>query len=220
MSAQLWIAAVVAACGAPCVHAETLYVIEQVVVGVNSAPDGSGERVGQIKSAEQVELLERQEEQAHVRLPSGAEGWVKASYLTSDPPLRTQLNTRSEELERIRKEKAQLESELAAAKTAAANAVAQAKAAAKNTTTVPPPAAAVSAPEPAPVTSSPAPDAAPAEAGSNPPPLFHDEPMVPSRPSWLLATGVALFTLAAGFVLGWWLLDRRIRAKYGGLRIY
>ncbi|HYL01151.1 MAG TPA: hypothetical protein VEU78_08145 [Steroidobacteraceae bacterium] len=35
---------------------------------------------------------------------------------------------------------------------------------------------------------------------------------------WLLVT--ALLALTAGFFLGWRLLDRRIRRKYGGLRIY
>jgi hypothetical protein len=30
----------------------------------------------------------------------------------------------------------------------------------------------------------------------------------------------ALAGLGAGFALGWRVLDRRIRAKYGGLRIY
>jgi hypothetical protein len=30
----------------------------------------------------------------------------------------------------------------------------------------------------------------------------------------------ALLALVAGFVLGWRVLDRRIRRKYGGLRIY
>lgn len=35
---------------------------------------------------------------------------------------------------------------------------------------------------------------------------------------WLIAT--ALLALVAGFLLGWRLLDRRIRARYGGLRIY
>jgi len=35
---------------------------------------------------------------------------------------------------------------------------------------------------------------------------------------WLLI--VALLGLTAGFVLGWRVLDRRIRRKYGGLRIY
>jgi hypothetical protein len=44
--------------------------------------------------------------------------------------------------------------------------------------------------------------------------------MMPSRPSWLLASGSAGIALVAGFVLGWRMLDRKIRAKYGGLRIY
>jgi hypothetical protein len=35
---------------------------------------------------------------------------------------------------------------------------------------------------------------------------------------WLAAT--ALLALTGGFLLGWRLLDRRIRRKYGGLRIY
>jgi hypothetical protein len=35
---------------------------------------------------------------------------------------------------------------------------------------------------------------------------------------WLAVT--ALLALAAGFLLGWRLLDRRIRRRYGGLRIY
>lgn len=39
-----------------------------------------------------------------------------------------------------------------------------------------------------------------------------------SRWEWLIVT--ALLALAAGFFLGWRLLDRRIRRKYGGLRIY
>ena len=35
---------------------------------------------------------------------------------------------------------------------------------------------------------------------------------------WLAVAGV--LALATGFVLGWRVLDRRIRRKYGGLRIY
>jgi hypothetical protein len=44
--------------------------------------------------------------------------------------------------------------------------------------------------------------------------------MMPSRPTWLWALGCSIVSLAIGFALGWRLLDRRIRAKYGGLRIY
>lgn len=52
---------------------------------------------------------------------------------------------------------------------------------------------------------------APEEAGSVAP---------PAGAAWGWLITVALLALAAGFVLGWRLLDRRIRRKYGGLRIY
>jgi hypothetical protein len=37
---------------------------------------------------------------------------------------------------------------------------------------------------------------------------------------WPLILGDAAAALALGFALGWRTLDRRIRRKYGGLRIY
>jgi hypothetical protein len=42
----------------------------------------------------------------------------------------------------------------------------------------------------------------------------------PVRSGWEWLVVAALLALAAGFVLGWRVLDRRIRRKYGGLRIY
>lgn len=42
----------------------------------------------------------------------------------------------------------------------------------------------------------------------------------PARGAWLWLAVAALLALALGFVLGWRVLDRRIRRKYGGLRIY
>ncbi len=222
---RLWIAALAVAC-APCAHAETLYVIEQLFVNVSSAPDGTGERVAQIKSGDDVELIERQGDQAHVRLASGDEGWLKASYLSADPPLRQQLAARTEELEKMRREKAQLETELTAARKAPAAADASAKAAGKAVHG----AAGSSEPTASPsgVTSSeanaPAADQAAAPGSELPmqpaPPLFEDEPIVPTRPSWIATLGAAVIALVVGFALGWRMLDRRIRAKYGGLRIY
>jgi len=41
-----------------------------------------------------------------------------------------------------------------------------------------------------------------------------------AQPSWLWVIACALVALALGFVAGWRVLDRRIRRKYGGLRIY
>jgi hypothetical protein len=50
--------------------------------------------------------------------------------------------------------------------------------------------------------------------------MFSNDGVMPSRPSWLVAIAASLLTLVAGFALGWRVLDKRIRAKYGGLRIY
>lgn len=199
-------------------HAQTLYVVEHVVVSVNAQADGSGERIGQIKSGDQVELIERQDEQAHIRLGSGEEGWVKASYLSESLPLQQQLKARNDELERVRKEKTQLEADLAAARKAASAAAA-----------APPPAAAAAKPAAAKPVPAPPPEELPQpppgnspqdSAGQGAPPLFSEDPMMPSRPTWLWTLGASILSLGVGFAVGWRLLDRRIRAKYGGLRIY
>jgi hypothetical protein len=42
----------------------------------------------------------------------------------------------------------------------------------------------------------------------------------PVRGAWVWLAATASLALALGFLLGWRLLDRRIRRKYGGLRIY
>jgi hypothetical protein len=50
--------------------------------------------------------------------------------------------------------------------------------------------------------------------------MFASDGVMPSRPSWWVAIAVSALALLAGFALGWRVLDKRIRAKYGGLRIY
>lgn len=208
----------------PQTQTQTEYVIEQLVVSVNARPDGSGERVEQIKSGDRVEVLEREGDQSHVRLPSGQEGWVRSSYLSAAAPMREQLEARTGEIEKLRAEKTKLETELASARKAASVA---ASAAANATTAANAAAAATAAASaPAPGTSDPPPSGgasvgSPTDTVPPPsPPMFESEGVLPSRPSWIAAIAVSLLTLIAGFVLGWRVLDKRIRAKYGGLRIY
>jgi hypothetical protein len=59
-----------------------------------------------------------------------------------------------------------------------------------------------------------------AERAAALPPEEEDGPVPPVRAAWAWLVAVALLALAGGFFLGWRLLDRRIRRKYGGLRIY
>lgn len=194
--------------GAAAVVAEPLYVIEQLVVGVTSEPDGASSRVSTIRSGDRVEVLQHEDDQIQVRLASGEEGWVKASYLSSDPPLRQRLEERTQELEKIRQRNTQLEAELARAREDST-----APAAADST-----PASALT-PEIARPASVPIVSATPVVKET---PIIAGFPKVSTepRPVWHWVVGCGSAGLIAGFILGWRSLDRRIRRKYGGLRIY
>ena len=183
------------------VHAETLYVIETVVVNVNSAPDAAGERVGTIKSGDAVEVIERQNDQIHVHLANGTEGWVRKSYLATEEPLQKRLAERTAETDKLKQDVARLEGQLAAAKVAPGSR------------------AAPTAPDTRPAQET-TESNTPAEPGTHEPPYFMTPPDTPAHPVWHWALGSFVVALGLGFVLGWQMLDRRIRRKYGGLRIY
>ena len=197
-------------------HAETLYVVEQLVVNVNSAPDSTGERVATIKSGDALEVLDRQGDQVHVHLTSGTEGWVRKSYLSADEPLHVKLGERTAEVEKLKQDVTRLEGELAAVKGAPRGK----PGVAQTNTGASAPAATAS---PAPPTPAPATISAPAPGAEEPahePPYFMTPPDSPARPVWHWALGSFVVALGLGFLLGWQVLDRRIRRKYGGLRIY
>ncbi len=186
--------ALLVACGlsATTARAEGLYVIEQLVVSVNSAPGGVGERIASLHSGERVEVIERAGEEVHVRLAGGKDGWLRSAYLSADEPLRLQLAARSAEVAQLKQHVDRLQAQLLAARAAAP---------------VNPPATAP------PAVRAPADDPPAAHALFNVPDAQH-------RPGWSWVWVSVLAGLGAGFGLGWRVLDRRIRAKYGGLRIY
>ena len=185
-------------------QADTTYVIEQLVVGVTATADADSERVGQVKSGDKLEVIEREGDETHVKLANGKDGWLKSSYLTNDPPLQTRLTERTTEVEKLKQETdrqrqesekqrqeadklkqdvTRLEAEVAAARVA-------------HTATSDSP--------PAPVHET----------------VFLRDPERPSSISWPVLVGVAAVMLLVGFAAGWRTLDRRIRQKYGGLKIY
>lgn len=166
--------ALAAALAAPWARAETLYVIDELVVSVSSTAGEAGERIAAIHSGDSVELLERHNAYAHVRLASGTQGWVKASYLSAALPLQRKLAAQLAELEHLRAEVVRLQDAAGAAALTARQ-------------------------------------------------LLADPPAPPPqgvRAVWPSALACATLALLAGFALGWRTLDRRIRRKYGGLRIY
>jgi Bacterial SH3 domain len=192
-------------------HAESLYVIEQLVVGVSSAPDASGERVATLKSGDRVEVIERAGDEVHVRLSSGREGWVRASYLSADEPLRARLAQREAEVARLGDELSRLRAQLHAGGAASAASRATGDAAGSGAAAAP----AASAPG----GSAPA-DAAAADPGITPGGALFSAGEERPRPLWPWTFAAALIGFGIGFGLGALMLDRHIRRKYGGLRIY
>jgi hypothetical protein len=172
-------------------HADSMYVIEQVVVNVNSAPDASGERIATVKSGDKLEVIERRGDQVHVRLGGDRDGWIRASYLSADEPLRVRLAARDAQLAQLQEELSKLQAQPPAAHAGA------------------PPAAAASEPAPA-----------AAESGSSAPAGMFAPAEEPPRRVWPWALAALGGGLVLGFVCGALVLDRHIRRKFGGLRIY
>jgi hypothetical protein len=179
-------------------HADPLYVIEQLVVAVNSTPDATGERVATLKSGDRVEALERAGDSVHVRLANGREGWVRASYLSADEPLRVRLAQRDADVARLGDEVNALKAQLRA---------------------TPATGAAVSAASDVPAAAS-ARRPATEDPGAEAPGALFSNGEERARPTWPWILAAALIGFGAGFGLGALMLDRHIRRKYGGLRIY
>lgn len=191
---------------APAVRAETLYVIEQLVVSVTSAPDASGEKVGSLHSGDAVEVLDRQGDQIHVRLGNGTEGWVRKSYLSADQPLQHRLSERTAEVDRLKQDVTRLETELAAVRAVTHGKLGGGTSNAEGSSAT----RAVETDNR---------DSQAADPSTHEPSFFMTPPDEP-RPVWHWALGSFVVAFILGFALGWQLLDRRIRRKYGGLRIY
>jgi hypothetical protein len=182
--------AVLLAMLATAARGENRYVVDQLTVPVSAQPDGTGDSVATVRSGDKLEVLESRNEFVRVRVAGGQEGWLKAEYLSNDPPLRQKLAEREQEAEKLKREVGELRNELARRE-----------------------AAPVSAPvEAAHPVESPAP--------AQDPPLLGSRDSELSGPRWSWLTGGVTVALVLGFALGWRALDRRIRKRYGGLRIY
>jgi cobalamin biosynthesis Mg chelatase CobN len=65
---------------------DTAYVTDNLRLGLYEAEDTSGRPKQMLESDQAMETLTRDRNYANVRLPDGAEGWVKAAYLVDDKP--------------------------------------------------------------------------------------------------------------------------------------
>jgi len=182
-----------------------LFVSDKLVLNVYSEPEQAGSRVGTIETGDAVDELERGEGFVRIRLSDGREGWVGTNYLTTDAPAAVQLRDlqrqqksttqavdkkAAEEIARLKKESESLQTQLKELKAAAASA-------------------------PAPDDD----DGVLEGASPTPQQLAMAAPANSGGSIWLWLLVVAL---AAGlaYAAGYQSLARRIRKKFGGLRIY
>jgi hypothetical protein len=188
-------------------HADPMYVSDKLVVNVYAEADQESSKVTTLDSGDAVEAIEKVETFTHVRLPDSREGWIKSSYLSSQVPAIVRLkelekehgvsasapNTQlADELKQAKEQNATLRGELAAAKAATAQARA--------------PVSAVATPAPQGRLEAEQTERDPASLG-----LLH---------SFAWGAGFALFGGVIGFALGYQALARRIRRKYGSVKIY
>jgi SH3 domain-containing protein len=82
--------------------AATAYVSDELVLGVYAEQNNQGQRLGTLHSGASVETLNVNGEYTEVRLSDGTSGWVKSAYLTSQVPATLRVKQLEEELDRSR----------------------------------------------------------------------------------------------------------------------
>jgi hypothetical protein len=187
------------------VTAATAYVSDELVLGLYTEQNGQGQRLATLHSGARVDTLGVNGEFTQVRLNDGTTGWVKSTYLTTREPATVRVKQLEEELDSrrattpalaeaaARSEVEQLKRELAA-KQSELDDVQRA---------LPPAAAAGLAPP----------------GGAAPGGARTGIAALTSAQLWAWGLSVPL-ALACGFWLGYAALARRIKQKFGGLKVY
>jgi hypothetical protein len=191
----VWLAictAILAALTPARADAATAYVTDELVLGVFTEQNGQGQRLATLHSGATLDTIAVSGEFTQVRLGDGTVGWVKSTYLTTREPAAARLKELEEELER-------------------------------NHTTTPELAEAAAAIDSTPTTSIASAAAAPRDPDSSSDGASHPAAEAAPPAAWrrfapLIAA--VIVSLAAGFWMGHAMLARRIRRKFGGIKVY
>lgn len=193
-----WLAALLLILSAADGRAATAYVTDQLVLGLYAEPNQQSQRLVTLHSGASVESLGASGEYSQVRLSDGTTGWVKTTYLTTQVPAIAHVKQLEEELDRSRATTPALAEAAARSELGRLQrelAAKQSELESAHAAMPGSPAAAQGAPGPG--------GAAQPQAG---------------RP-WRTAICVFL-ALGVGFWLGYATLARRLRHKFGGIKVY
>ena len=186
--------------------AATAYVSDELILGVYAEQNSQGQRLATLHSGASVETLGVNGEFTQVRLSDGTSGWVKSAYLTNQIPATARLRQLEEELDRRRATtpalaEAAARSEVEQLRRELESKQAQLDAAHAGSSAAPP-----GVPRASPAESSATPAVVPRSATGT------------GRP-WLAVAGM-LAALGGGFWWGYCTLARRIKQKFGGIKVY
>ena len=67
-------------------HADTQYVSDMLVLTIRDNPDKDANILGNLKTADPVEILEAGDRFMRIRTKEGLEGWVQKNFITADKP--------------------------------------------------------------------------------------------------------------------------------------
>jgi Bacterial SH3 domain len=180
--------------------AATAYVSDELVLGVYAEENNQGQRLATLHSGTSVETLAQNGDFTQVRLSDGTTGWVKSAFLTPTEPAVVRVKHLEEELDRIR-----------------ATTPALAEAAARSEVERLKQELAARQSELAEARSGGISQAAPAQPAPGPLAAIQ----APAGTLWQLIAGIALVIgLAFGFWLGYATLARRVKNKFGGIKVY
>jgi hypothetical protein len=176
------------------------YVSDELVLGVYAEQNNQGQRLATLHSGTSVETLEQKGEFTQVRLHDGTTGWVKSAYLTTKEPAIVRVKQLEEELDRGRATTPALAE--AAARSEVDRLSRELKLSQADLAAAREAAASLVSP------------VATAPAGA-----FATLPAV-GLMGPLMAAAAVVLALFGGFWLGYATLARRIRRKFGGLKVY
>jgi hypothetical protein len=184
------------------VTAATAYVSDELVLGVYAEQNNQGQRLATLHSGANVESLSVNGDFTEVRLNDGTTGWVKSAYLTTQVPATVRVKQLEEELDRRRATTPALAEAAARSEVEQLKRELAGKQSELDDLRGAPPVPAAAA------------------AGI----ALPGGPMAGiSAAGWVRSWGwgvSVLLALAAGFWLGYATLARRIKQKFGGIKVY
>ncbi|HWJ35008.1 MAG TPA: TIGR04211 family SH3 domain-containing protein [Steroidobacteraceae bacterium] len=177
-------------------RAATAYVTDELVLGVYAEQNSQGQRLATLHSGASLETLASNGDFTQVRLADGTTGWVKTVYLTSKEPAMMRIKQLQAELDRSRATTPALAEAAERSEVERLTRELSSRQSESGTT------------EMAPVGAS---------AGSR---TAHGDAAPATAPSLWLWMATICSALVCGFWLGYAALARRVKNKFGGIKVY